>query len=304
MSKLLSLTILMNAMRQSDIDLSETDIQPRGGIEMAVRADDQDNRDWLAGAPICPALGHHQIRHLGVARMPAPFSIVRTRLGGSYFLACFGGEGRVLVDGRWKKCKPGQAFLLPRGTLQAFHAPQGSIWEYCWVRYQELADQQPIAAAQTPIFARHDCERIRLAILGLHRECSTQSVPAAVEHWVELIHHYVKQFAQPAQMDRRLWNLWEKVRSTLGNPWTVAAMAAEAHLSEKHLQRLCRKELGRNPRQQLIWLRMRRAAELLTNTSAKIETIAAQVGYQNPFVFSSMFKRVIGWSPSDYPGRV
>jgi transcriptional regulator GlxA family with amidase domain len=48
---------------------------------------------------------------------------------------------------------------------------------------------------------------------------------------------------------------------------------------------------------------MRRAAELLTSSNAKIETIAAQVGYQNPFVFSTTFQRVMGWRPSEYPGR-
>src|SRR5262249_41073688 len=160
---------------------------------------------------------------------------------------------RVLVDGRWQKCRPGQAFLLPRGTLQAFHTSGGRYWEFCWVRYQEGAEQKPIAAAQTPILAPHDGEPLRLAILGLYRECTTNPLPAAVEHWVELIHHYVTQFARPASMDRRLWNLWEKVAATLGRPWTVAEMAAEMHLSEKQLQRLCRKELGRNPRQQLIW---------------------------------------------------
>ena len=80
-------------------------------------------------------------------------------------------------------------------------------------------------------------------------------------------------------------------------------MAAEAHLSEKQLERLCLKQLGRNPRRQLIWLRMRQAAELLTTGDAKVETIAARVGYQNPFVFSTTFKRVMGWSPSTYPGR-
>lgn len=290
-------------MRANDKDLSETDIRPSGGVETVVRADQRDARAWLASAPVCPVLGHHQIRHLGVARMPAPFAIVRTRLGGSYFLSCFGGEGRVLIDGRWKKCTPGQAFLLPRGTLQAFHTPNSRSWEYCWVRYEELADQRPVAAAQTPVFAPHDSETLRLAILGLHRECSSANVPAAIEHWVELIHHYVRQFAHPARMDRRLWKLWEKVGATLGRPWSVEEMAAEANLSEKQLQRLCRKELGRNPRQQLIWLRMRWAADLLTSTTSKIESIASQVGYQNPFVFSSMFKRVMGWSPSEYPGR-
>ena len=80
-------------------------------------------------------------------------------------------------------------------------------------------------------------------------------------------------------------------------------MARSVHLSDKQLQRLCLKELGRTPKQQLIWLRMQRAAELLSELGSKVETIASRVGYANPFVFSTTFKRVMGWSPSDYPGR-
>jgi YesN/AraC family two-component response regulator len=47
------------------------------------------------------------------------------------------------------------------------------------------------------------------------------------------------------------------------------------------------------------YLRMRRAAELLSATGDKVETIAAKVGYQNPFVFSTTFKKWIGWRPSE-----
>ena len=292
-----------NSMSRSDQQLSETDIRPAGAVVSMIRADESDSRVWLSKAAVCPALASHQIRHLAVASMPAPFEIVRTKLGGSYFLACFGGEGRVLVDGRWTKCRPGHAVLLPPGTLHAFHAAPGKSWDFCWVRYQERSGQKPLATAQTPVVARFDAEPIRLAILGLHRECSTSSNPAAMDRWVELIQHYVHRFSEPASLDPRLWELWGRVAVTLGEPWTIAKMARTVHLSEKHLQRLCQKELGRSPRQQLIWLRMRRAAELLRPRNAKIETIAAQVGYQNPFVFSTMFKRIMGWSPSEYPGR-
>ena len=290
-------------MSRSDQHLSETDIRPENAETVMVRADATDLRAWLANAPVCPGLTHHQIRHLGVATMPSPFEIVRNKLGGSYFLACFGGEGRVLVDGRWTRCSPGQAVLLPPGTLQAFQTTPGKTWDFCWVRYQERSGQLPLATARTPIVAMYDAEPLRLAILGLHRECSTSNVPAAVSHWVDLVHHYVLQFAVPVRHDPRLWQLWEKVSASPGEPWSIAEMAESIHLSEKQLQRLCLKELGRSPRQQLIWLRMSRAAELLVQEGLKIESIAALVGYQNPFVFSTTFKRVMGWSPSAYPGR-
>ena len=290
-------------MPRSDKQLSETDIRsPRSKVSV-VRADAADARRWLASSPVCPLLAHYQIAHTAVAHLPAPFEIVRTRLGGSYFLACFGGEGRVLVDGRWLRCRPGTAVLLPPGTLQAFHTPRGKAWDICWVRYQERTGQRPLATAQTPVIARYDPEPLRLAILGLHHESSGTATPAALERWAMLVHHYVLQFAEPAGLDERLWRLWDKVSRSLSQPWTLAEMSRETHLSEKQLQRLCRQQLGRTPRQQLIWLRMRRAADLLVERSTKIETIAAQVGYENPFVFSTTFKQVMGWPPSEYPSR-
>lgn len=290
-------------MSATDARLSETDIRAADAEVLTVRAAADDDRPWLAGSPVCPVLERYRIRHLGVASMPAPFEIVRTRLGGSYFLACFGGEGRVLVDGEWAPCRAGQAVLLPPGTLHAFHTKKGGRWEFCWVRYQEPPGQRPLAAAPTPVVASYDPQPLRLAILGLHHECSASPVPVAVDSWVALIQHYVERFAGPASIDVRLWRLWELVASDLARSWTVAELARSVHLSEKQLQRLCLTQLGRNPRRQLIWLRMRHAAELLATSNAKVETVATQVGYSNPFVFSTTFKRVMGWSPSQYPGR-
>jgi AraC-like DNA-binding protein len=303
-------------MSRSDLNLSETDIRPPGAEFSTVRVDATDSRDWLKNAPICPELAKYRIRHLGVAQMPSPFEIVRTKLGGSYFLACYGGEGRVLVDGRWTKCRPGHAVLLPPGTLQAFQTTPGRTWGFCWVRYQERAGQAPMTAAQTPVIARFDTDGLRLAILGLRHECQSldqvnaaerkaiaHADPILIDRWVELIHHYVLRFAEPRCPDPRVFEIWDHVSSRLADPWTITEMARLVHLSEKQLQRLCLKELGRSPRQQLIWLRMRRAADLLMARDSKIESVAKQVGYQNPFVFSSTFKRVMGWSPSEYPGR-
>lgn len=290
-------------MRASDNNLSETDIRPARGKAIVVRASTADSRTWLKGAPVCPALAQYHIQHTAVVRMPSPFRIVRTQLGGSYFMASFGGEGRVLVDGRWFRCTPGKAVLLPPGTLHAFYTPTGKVWEFCWVRYQEAVGQRPLATAQSPIVASYDPQPLRHAILGLHRECLDDPAPAAVEHWVRLIQHYVMRFAQPAQVDDRLSRLWEQVTASLDHGWSIGEMARVTHLSDKQLQRLCRQQLGRTPRQQLIWLRMRHAADLLADGQDKIETIAARVGYQNAFVFSTTFKRVMGWSPSRYPLR-
>jgi AraC-like DNA-binding protein len=284
-------------------ELRETDLRGEGCQTWAVRGDDRDGRRWLAVAPVCEYLSQYQILHAGIALMPAPFRIVRTHLGGSYFLASLAGEGRVLVDGKWVQSKPGHAFLLPPKTLHAFYTPPGKIWNFCWVRYQEAEGQVPIARANSPVLARFDGRPLEHALRGLFHEAQAFSIAPYQDHWIRIIHSYVQRFAAPVRVDVRLWRTWEKVSQQLDYPWKISELAKETCLSEKHFQRLCRMELGRSPQQQLMWLRMRKAAELLMEGNRKIQSIANAVGYQNPFVFSSTFKRMMGWAPSEYARR-
>ncbi len=287
-------------MTKSSAELAETHVLGERTEQVCVRANNADQRAWLRDAPVCPALGQHQIAHVGVCHGVAPYRIVRTKQSGTYFLACFGGEGRILVDGRWQRCGAGTACLLPPQTLNAFHAVPKSRWDFCWARYDQPPEQRPVATNASPVLAKFDAEPLRAAILGLHHECLGAAAPTAMHHWVELIQLYVLRFAQPRQVDDRLWKLWEKVAARLGDEWTLDKLAREAHVSGEHLRRLCRQHLGRSPMHQVTFLRMRRAAELLSSTNDKIETIASAVGYQNPFVFSTTFKKWVGWRPSDH----
>jgi AraC-like DNA-binding protein len=280
--------------------LSETHILGGRTRHWVVRVDESDPREWLRGAPVCPALASHRIAHVGIADAAAPYRVVRTHQSGTYFLACTAGSGRVLVDGRWQTCREGVACLLPPHALNAFEAQPGVTWHFCWVRYQQPPEQKPIATSGSPVLADFDGQPLSFAIRGLYHECLTQRTPAAQQEWVDLIQTYVMRFAQPRRMDDRLWQLWNKVAASLGESWTLERLAAEAHVSSEHLRRLCRRELGRSPVHQVIYLRMQHAAKLLTTTNDKIEAIAGAVGYENPFVFSTTFKKWVGWRPSDY----
>lgn len=283
------------------IELVETDIRSPHAQTFAVRGQTADSRPWMVAALGCDLLTHYHIAHLGIATMPAPFRIVRTNLSGSYFLASLSGEGRVLVDGKWLSSRPGQAFLLPPKTMHAFYTPEGKSWEFCWVRYQEVDGQLPIARANSPVLAKFDATPVEHAIRGLRAAVLGNDPPTWVELWLRLVHGYVQRFAQPGGLDQRIWQTWEQVDADPAHAWTIRELARRAHLSEKQFQRLCRRELGRSPQQQLMWLRMRRATQLLLAGNRKIQSVAAAVGYQNPFVFSSTFKRIMGWSPSEYP---
>ena len=114
----------------------------------------ESKRPWIAAFPECPALNQYRIVHVGIMGAAAPTRIVRTKQTTAYFLACFGGKGKVLIDGRWRVCGAGSACLLPAHTLNAFEAVPGIRWEFCWGCYQQPAGQRPIADAASPVMAR------------------------------------------------------------------------------------------------------------------------------------------------------
>ena len=290
-------------MASPEFDLTETHLLGAGSGVIGVRVDKQDSRDWMKELAVCSVLNQHQIAHAGICHAESPFRIVRTQQSGSYFLACIEGEGRILIDGRWQKCRAGTACLLPPRHLNAFYVEAGNVWSFAWVRYQQPEEQRPIATSNSPVLARFNAEPLHAAITGLYHECNDAAAPAQMHHWVELIQSYVMRFARPLQSDDRLWRLWNRVSTRLNANWTVDSLARESQLSGEHLRRLCRKQLGRSPMQHVTFLRMQRAGELLSTTDDKVETIDTAIGYENPFVFSTTFKKWTGWRPTEFRAR-
>lgn len=278
-------------MAGSHDNLSETHIVGRNTHQAMVRAEE------------CPALAQRQISHVGVGDAAVPYRIVRTHLSGTYVHASLGGEGRILLDGRWRPHQAGMVSLAPAHVLHAFHAIPSKRWQYCWVRYMPSSPRSSIRF-MAPVIARFDPQPLNHAILGFMREFHSGGKASSAMLWIDLIEHYISRFAEPLQGEDRLRAVWGAVQTDLAHPWTIGKLAAKAKISGEHLRRLCQQSLGRSPMQQLTYLRIQYAAHRLATTGEKIEHIAQQVGYQNPFAFSNTFKRMTGFRPSQFQTRI
>ena len=270
--------------------LSETHIVGSETRQQLVRADD------------CPALAQRMISHVGVGDAAPPYRIVRTHLSGAYLHACLGGEGKMLLDGRWRAHREGMVTLAPAHVLHAFHAVLGKRWQYCWVRYMPESPRSA-AAGMTPLVATVNPKPLADAIMGLFHEMASGGDIGACALWIDLIEHYVKRYTEPLRHEERLSTLWAQVTQDLGQPWSLEQLAGIAGISGEHLRRLCQTRLGRSPMQQLTYLRIQQAAHLLATTDMRVEDVSFEVGYQNPFAFSNTFKRMTGFRPSRFQRR-
>lgn len=267
--------------------LSETHIVGEDTHQQIVRAED------------CPLLAHRLLSHVGVGDAAPPYQVVRTNLSGAYLHACLGGEGRMLLDGRWRPHRAGMVTLAPAHVLHAFHAVQGKRWQYCWVRYMPQSPRSAIEG-MTPLVTKVDPKPLSDAIRGLYHEVNSGGDIAATALWIDLIEHYVKRYTEPLRNEERLSKLWAEVTADLGHPWTLDQLAGIAGISGEHLRRLCQTRLGRSPMQQLTYLRVQQAAQVLATTDKRVEDVAFEVGYQNAFAFSNTFKRMTGFRPSRF----
>ena len=91
-----------------------------------------------------------------------------------------------------------------------------------------------------------------------------------------------------------------------GSDLSLERVAASVHLSPAYVSFLFKRETGVSLIKYIAGHRVERACALLRDTNLKITDIAARVGYDDPYYFSRLFKRVIGVPPSAYrgsPGR-
>ncbi len=90
------------------------------------------------------------------------------------------------------------------------------------------------------------------------------------------------------------------IQTHLGSSLTRQDIADNVHLSQNHLARLFRQEVGMSISEYILQERMKLAFGLLENTTLSVGEVALRVGYENYSYFLTLFRRVAGMTPSQY----
>ena len=102
------------------------------------------------------------------------------------------------------------------------------------------------------------------------------------------------------QEERIINKIVRFVQSHLAEEISLSVLAEEFHFSTQYVSQLFKNEIGVNFLTYLTNIRMEKAKKLLLNTDLPIAEISEQSGYGDYRVFTKVFKKSEGVTPSQY----
>ena len=205
------------------------------------------------------------------------------------------GKGTYTAGDQTYTVTKDQAFLIRPDEVTVYCADQQDPWSYVWIGLDtnvEAFHRLPYVLENKELTAvmRKYSDGDSLSHLNdLHMAALAWSVVACLceNAYDDCREGYVTRAAQI--MERRYM---EHI--------TVQGIANELGIDRSYFSNLFKRQVGINPQQYLIGVRMKKALELLREERYTVSMVAVSVGYDDLFTFSRCFKNHYGVPPSAY----
>ena len=100
-----------------------------------------------------------------------------------------------------------------------------------------------------------------------------------------------------------LWRARALIDAEYAQPLDLDELARTANFSRYHFLRAFRRAFHTTPHEYLTRKRIERAKELLAESKLTVTEICFEVGFESLGSFSTLFHKIVGWSPSIYRAR-
>lgn len=233
---------------------------------------------------------------------------MRRRHHANYLLIyCVKGRGKLSISSGHRDVTAGDLIILPAGMPHAYSASADDPWSVYWVHFDGRLAQtySDFLAIEQPIVSIGKLPSLIAEFESLLALRHSSYVLTPFVHGSNLLKSLLTGLAVNIARTRQgggmdLTVLAGLMQRRLSGELDLEDLAKVAHLSKFHFIRRFRQLTGNTPIQYFIHLKMQHACRLLDSSEDPIKRIAAAVGYEDPYYFSRIFKRVIGVSPQHY----
>jgi len=266
-----------------------------------------------------------------IKRYPALFNIYITQIGyfpkASYhykerrrgcddniLIYCIKGKGYYVMDKKKFEVTPNQFFITPKTDVyMRYWADEEDPWTIYWVHFtgddiENFNRSLNISEFKGPVQIPFNTKALDIwnnIYQNLEMGYSIENLCNASFCLYNLVatflfpHKHVINNEQNST-DEIITATIINMKDNIEKKMTVEDMAGQHKLSSSHFSSLFRKSTGMPPIDYFIHLKMQKACQFLYANEAKIKTIALDLGYDDPYYFSRVFKKYMGMSPEQY----
>lgn len=269
---------------------------------------------WKKAIRKNPALANLYLTHIGY--FPKANYHYRERKNGcsdNILIYCLRGKGWYTINNNRFEVGVNEYFIIP-ATKQpiSYGADEKDPWTIYWIHFSgnniDVFNQNfninLLDGPQQIVFNKKGLELWETIYNNLEMGYSKENLSRANM----CLYYFISTFLYPEE------NLNEKkqdeqslinntisfMRNRLSDKLTLEDLAATNQFSVSHFSTLFRKGTGMSPLDYFIHLKLQHACLLLLTTDTKIKDIASELGYEDPYYFSRLFKKYINSSPLQY----
>jgi len=257
-----------------------------------------------------PLINHNYITELGY--YPSAKHHFRERFEGAketIMIYCLDGKGTIEFKNNKKvEMVRGSFFCIPKNTYHRYYADSLNPWSILWIHFNTTLDKSfPINQLQTieinspeknNLLQNHFIHLFTLADMNYNlgnMSCISQLLILILSE-AYLLDDGVSYDKKNRYLTKCIHYMNEKIDSDL----TLIDFADYLKISPSYLSSIFKKYTQKSPIDFFIHLKMEQACKYLMIADLKVYEVAKKVGYQDPYYFSRIFKKVIGTSPKEY----
>ncbi|HTG65488.1 MAG TPA: helix-turn-helix domain-containing protein [Flavobacterium sp.] len=223
------------------------------------------------------------------------------------FLYCLEGEGWIKINKKTIRLTPNTAFIIPENTAHKYGSSVKDAWSIYWIHFSGN-----YAATLYKRFSTSVDEAIKIAFdesrINLLNEIIKLLENDFSDEKIELTHFKLITFLSSLCYSNTLDNTIEDkishsiafMKTNLNQVLSIDELANQAFYSVSRYSELFKQKTGYSPIQFFIRLKIQKSCEYLYFTNLNIKEICKEVGFDDPYYFSRMFKKQIGLSPMQY----
>lgn len=269
---------------------------------------------WQKAIDENPVLSHLYITHIGY--FPKAAYHYRKRKNGcsdNILIYCLRGKGWYSINDKRFEVKPNRFFILPATKESIIYgADENDPWTIYWIHFSGSDIETFNKSFNIGIF--DGPKQISYNEKGIelwHSMYENLEMGYGKENISKAnlcLYHFLSTFIYPnsnsneRKQDEKdsISNTITYMRSKLAEKLTLEDLALMNNLSASHFSLLFKKSTGMSPLDYFIHLKLQHACLALITTEVKIKNIASDLGYDDPYYFSRLFKKYMKISPLQY----